>query len=546
MVKKNLRIYGAAPGVDRALIGNFNAAWEELQKLSNAGGFYNSKGKLYTKQKDNVKKINDVNRAYRDLLRHVRDIHKQSRDIVNSKLGNDEFITGSDFWKEWDEATKFGQLSDSEIEEANFFRGDDVKHGTRLDEIKNIAEGIAATERKFANRNPDVYWNWFSKKSGLSTQPEAIATEEAEEVKEDKADRHTLSKTNIDKYFENFADDYGEKYLKGLKKEDEDWFNKLAEDYIATYDKKEKKLEDFDEDRQKELAYFHKRWQDPEGTKNIQYEDVSSTTKENNPINTPLVEEPKSGENRDAEHTTAEKPADDKMTEDKIQLGGETVSVSKMDDKKAVVETKPSSVEGGEVKYSGDKPNLEITNKQTAHAYLKPSIRLVQGEDGSIYPQKLKPAERVVYEVDYNNVKEEGNPFKKPSFAGRRNPNLYYDKRFENNIGRNTTKNWSSPKSNPTEPWLPEGFSRSQEALDSYTQAVKVPQYTQPTNIHDMLSFDYAITTNAEYMRSRIQEANNKMFPRKDLSDVKKMRKLRIDNNKNVALKGGMPMSAYF
>lgn len=74
-----------------------------------------------------------------------------------------------------------------------------------------------------------------------------------------------------------------------------------------------------------------------------------------------------------------------------------------------------------------------------------------------------------------------------------------------------------------------------------------IPQsYAGPTNIYDANSFDSAMNTNNTYMHKLISEANNKMFPRKDIGDVKRLRKLRIDNNKNIALKGGMPLSAYF
>lgn len=74
-----------------------------------------------------------------------------------------------------------------------------------------------------------------------------------------------------------------------------------------------------------------------------------------------------------------------------------------------------------------------------------------------------------------------------------------------------------------------------------------IPQsYAGPTNIYDANSFDAAMNTNNAYMHRLISEANNKIFPRKDIGDVKRLRKLRIDNNKNIALKGGMPLSAYF
>ena len=58
--------------------------------------------------------------------------------------------------------------------------------------------------------------------------------------------------------------------------------------------------------------------------------------------------------------------------------------------------------------------------------------------------------------------------------------------------------------------------------------------------------FDNAFTSTNSYMHQLVEQSHQKMWPRKDIKDVKQMRKLRIDFNKNVNLKGGMPMSAYF
>ena len=61
-----------------------------------------------------------------------------------------------------------------------------------------------------------------------------------------------------------------------------------------------------------------------------------------------------------------------------------------------------------------------------------------------------------------------------------------------------------------------------------------------------LTSFDNASTANAQRMRKMIAENNMKMFPRHDLNYNNKMSKLRIDLNKNIHLKGGMPLSAFF
>lgn len=91
----------------------------------------------------------------------------------------------------------------------------------------------------------------------------------------------------------------------------------------------------------------------------------------------------------------------------------------------------------------------------------------------------------------------------------------------------------------------PQQSAKVNQSDISAHQPVLIPQYAQPTNVHNLVSYDYALTTNAEYMRKQIQNANNKLFPRYGPEYLKKMRKLRIDMNKNYALKGGMPLSAF-
>ena len=59
-------------------------------------------------------------------------------------------------------------------------------------------------------------------------------------------------------------------------------------------------------------------------------------------------------------------------------------------------------------------------------------------------------------------------------------------------------------------------------------------------------SFDNATTANVQIMHKLIAENNMKMFPRHDLKYNTKMAKLRVDLNKNIHLKGGMPLSAFF
>ena len=69
---------------------------------------------------------------------------------------------------------------------------------------------------------------------------------------------------------------------------------------------------------------------------------------------------------------------------------------------------------------------------------------------------------------------------------------------------------------------------------------------TEPSTTLNPHSFDNALIGTTAYMRSLINENNRKIFPRKDIGNVKAMKKLRIDYNKNVHLNGKMPISAYF
>ena len=68
---------------------------------------------------------------------------------------------------------------------------------------------------------------------------------------------------------------------------------------------------------------------------------------------------------------------------------------------------------------------------------------------------------------------------------------------------------------------------------------------SRPSEV-SLTSFDNAMTSNNAIMRKMIYENNMKMFPRKGLDYNKKMAKLRVDMNKNVFLKGNMPLSAWF
>lgn len=72
------------------------------------------------------------------------------------------------------------------------------------------------------------------------------------------------------------------------------------------------------------------------------------------------------------------------------------------------------------------------------------------------------------------------------------------------------------------------------------------PMQTINLNPMQVNKFDNAFTNTNSYMHQLVEQSHHKMWPRKDIKDVKQMRKLRIDFNKNVNLKGGMPMSAYF
>lgn len=61
-----------------------------------------------------------------------------------------------------------------------------------------------------------------------------------------------------------------------------------------------------------------------------------------------------------------------------------------------------------------------------------------------------------------------------------------------------------------------------------------------------LTSFDNAAISNNTIMRKMINDSHNKMFPRQGLDYNSKMRKLKIDFNKNINLKGNMPLSAWF
>ena len=528
MVKKGRRIQ-PVPGVDINKLGGFNANWEELQKLaSNVNSYYKTNGELFKKKSTGYKNVEKLREAYRNVLRSARDIQKEDVDIVNKKYGDNKVITESDFFKRWIAKRPYYAFSDDEINKFDFFEGTNKNNfNEKLAAINEFAAGVANAARD-KQRNPEAYWKWFEDKAQWgSNQSEAVAKEEVKEEKEVRNEEWDRNKARIDGFIDNLADDFGAAYLNKLEKdnkEDKDWLDKLADDYTEIYDRKEKKIEDVDENRRKELEYLYKRWDDPIGTREIK------------PNNTPDVEEPENKETRDEAHTTPEQPAQQSQQQS-ISIGTKDGRIKQKDQEhldKANVETKDANiVPTKRFNYNNDKDKAPLKiDEQGGINRFKVEVG---GEDGG------KKSEKTV------DIRTGG--YQKPRFGttGRNNPNIVYDARIFNNQGRTRdTSYYGRAKPNPSEVKNPEGWNISEESKRTYTDPVYVPQYSQPTNIHDMLNFDYALTTNAEYMRSRIQEANNKMFPRKDLRDVKKMRKLRIDNNKNIALKGGMPISAYF
>lgn len=554
MVKKGLRIQ-PVPENQIQSIGNFIAAFEKLKAFhdKNKANYYNASN---TSVKSDYKNNAELQQLYRDALRLARDIQHADIEEVNKRYGSDKKITDSDFFHKWINKRQYGQLADNEIAESNFFKGKYLKNGTGYEGLEELYKGVVAAQQN-KNRNPKTYWKWFEDKAVWgSDQPEAIAEDEKVEekvVQEAEEDREHRLINDWTKAWNNKTEN---EYYNSLQKPDKDWLDTLANDYDKWKDMSgADQVKQFGDHRHELLQQLHNAYT------GVPTSDVKETPKvEEKPINTPVVEEPVNDETRGSDTTTDAKPPDKK---DDLKKDAETVINQDKNDEKD-----PFAA-----------PSKDLNDPNVNPYAIKPSDNDVRSsDDGDLrnqYP-KLSITPNVGTDVPPTNANKGGDDSDKketiPKLSIGNNGginapltnkksddsdkkgvegNYIPDPRLMNNKGREVSKdNMRRPKPNPTD--IEKDPSKggmpmmSDESKLSYTQPVLIPQYTQPTNIHNLLSFDYALTTNAEYMRSRIQEANNKMFPRKDISDVKKMRKLRIDNNKNTTLKGGMPMSAFF
>lgn len=553
MVKKGNRIQ-PVPGNTQNL-ARFLGEWEKFVNLYQKGGFYSTKDKLYS-TKDYRQPVDNINAAYRNLLKIARDIQREDVNIINKKYGDNKKITDSVFWKKMIEKRPLYATTDAEIDNMSFFKGNTKKDGTHYDEIREYAEGIHRASHD-TQRNPEPYWKWFEGKSlWESDQPEVAQQIVDEEAKEAKETDEELEHRLINGFTDSFNKGEDKEYFEKLNQTDRAWLDKLADDYgkWADMDTTQQQKE-FGEHRHGLLQQLHSSLTGSP-SKNI-------PKTEEKPINTPVVEEPVSSETRGSETITDVKAADKK---DDVVIDSETKQNEDKRDEKFNSTTDD---------YNDNEPDEDVKPKREKQHPNYPKLSFPNEDKGS----KIVPTKRISREEVYEDAPEFSIPSDNISLisdnegysdlreaeikqkmeqqreVADRNKkiagNYIPDQRMYNNKGREVaSQHMRTPKPNPIDLQLnpDEGAMPflSDEAKQSYKQPVLIPQYTQPTNIHNLLSFDYAMTTNAEYMRSKIQEANNKMFPRKDIGDVRKMRKLRIDNNKNTALKGGMPMSAFF
>lgn len=576
MVKRGIRKYVPVPRDNLTQqVGNLNAAYEKLIKAIDAGGeggtaFYGASKKgvrtLYknTGTTEANKRVINVETAYRDYIRAIRDIQKGDEDALIAKYGDE--IKDTPFYQELIGARKYKDLSDKDIDALSFFSGANTfdAYAGRYEAVHNEInehENTIFSGLKYSKfgRNPKGYWDWVDKKADWqSNQPGVSIENDPEIIEEDKqiaADKEWENdKAKLDAWLNVQDTPDFDKWIDGLSPEDQDYYFDIAS--IQNIPEKARTQ------RQQKIHEYILGW------------GKQSPKVEEKPINTPAQEEPVNDETRGSDTTTDVKGADKK---DDLKKDAETVINQDKRREKILKNPYHNSDEENEYDYNDvSEPDLPPPPKKEERDVHYPKIDFGDKDSKIVATKAFKrgdakmindvfqpPADEDLSNVKFDSVSErEGYPDLEQHEREQKNKkerdmrkaiegNAIPDQRLYTNKGRETNVDgMRRPKANPTD--IEKDPSKggmpimSPETKLTYTQPVLVPQYSQPTNVHNLLSFDYALTTNAEYMRSKIQEANNKMFPRKDLSDVKKMRKLRIDNNKNTALKGGMPMSAFF